>query len=100
MARRERSALERSHHSHDTTERMDGGRWATEVIPEPMITTSIRLPQRLMADVRTEADRRGIKPSALIRRIVEGELAADLPQQPDLELRVGALEEAVRRLSG
>lgn len=99
MTRRERSVLERNYHSHDTTERMNGGRWATEVIPEPMITTSIRLPQRLMADVRTEADRRGIKPSTLIRRIVEGELAGRLSRQPDLELRVGALEEAVRRLS-
>lgn len=69
------------------------------MIPEPMITTSIRLPQGLMAEVRTEADRRGIKPSALIRRIVEGELASGLPRQPDLELRVGALEDAVRRLS-
>jgi hypothetical protein len=99
MTRRERLVLGRNHHSQDTNEKTNGDRWETEVIPEPMITTSLRLPQRLMADVRTEAGRRGIKPSALIRTILEGELAGSLPEQPDLELRVGALEDAVRRLS-
>jgi hypothetical protein len=85
--------------SHDTAEEMNGGRWETDVTPEPMITTSLRLPQWLMADVRADARRRGIKPSALIREILEQELTSGVPRQRDLEQRVRALEDAIRRLS-
>lgn len=80
---------------HDTAEEMNGGRWETDVSPEPMITTSLRLPQRLMADVRADARRRGMKPSALIREIIEQGLGG-VPRQRDLEQRVRALEDAIR----
>ncbi|MGQ0719554.1 MAG: hypothetical protein ACT4NP_20010 [Pseudonocardiales bacterium] len=40
--------------SHDTTDEMKGGRWETDVTPEPMITTALRLSQRL-AILRDEA---------------------------------------------
>lgn len=90
--------------SHDTAEEMHSGRWETDVSPEPMITTSLRLPQRLMANVRADARRRGMKPSALIREILEQELGgvqelSDVPRQRDMEQRIRALEDAVRRLS-
>lgn len=84
--------------SHDTAEEMNGGRWETDVNPEPMITTSLRLPQRLMANVRADARRRGMNPSALIREILEQELGG-VPRQRDLEQRVRDLEDAIRRLS-
>lgn len=85
--------------THDTADEMDGGHWETETVPEPMITTSLRLPQPLMAAVRAEAARRGLKPSTLIREILEREITSAVPHQRDLEQRVQALEEAMRRFS-
>lgn len=52
-----------------------------------------------MANVRDEARGRGMKPSALIREILEQELTGGVPRQRDLEQRVRVLEDAVRRLS-
>jgi hypothetical protein len=71
----------------------------TGTSPEPVVTTSLRLPRRLMAGLRAEADRCGMKPSALIIQILERELAGDLAGRLDLEQRVSALEDAVRHLS-
>ena len=85
--------------SHDTATATSGGCWHTDAIPAPMITTTLRLPQQMMTGVRAEASRVGMKPSAFIRAVLERELTGGVPRQRDLEQRVDAVEDAVRRLS-
>lgn len=47
------------------------GRWETDVDPDPMITTSLRLPKSVLDQVRERAAAAGLKPTALIRAWIE-----------------------------
>jgi hypothetical protein len=43
----------------------------TDVVADPMVTTSLRLPKSLLDWVRVQAEQQDLKPTALIRRWVE-----------------------------
>ncbi|MGQ0776927.1 MAG: hypothetical protein ACT4NY_21335 [Pseudonocardiales bacterium] len=50
---------------------VNGAVWDTDVVAEPMVVTSIRLPRPLMQRVRAQADAAGVPATALIRHWVE-----------------------------
>ncbi|MGH3095817.1 MAG: hypothetical protein ACRDMV_07425 [Streptosporangiales bacterium] len=82
---------------HDFSAEMKSGQWhgAREPDPDPMISTSLRLPKSLLDWVRAQADDAHTKPTALIRAWIEEKRNA-----PDsLDQRVQRLEEAVFRRS-
>lgn len=54
--------------THDTSNEMARGHW---VEPQPMVTTSLRLPADLVADLKTEAERRGIRYTSYLRSLIE-----------------------------
>lgn len=83
----------------DSTDLSDGvetATWESEVDPDPMIVTSLRLPKSLLDWVREQAGAERVKPTALIRRWIEDRR----PTQPhsshvtldDLAARVDRLE--------
>jgi predicted DNA binding CopG/RHH family protein len=74
--------------SHDVSEEIEQGHWETDVVDDPMITTSLRLPKSLLDWVRAQAAEQHVKPTAWIRELLEQQRTG----QPDLEHRVGALE--------
>jgi predicted DNA-binding protein len=54
--------------THDTSAEMEDGEW---VDPQPMRTTSLRLPSDVISQLKTLAHERGIRYTALLREIVE-----------------------------
>ncbi|MEO7194330.1 MAG: CopG family antitoxin [Pseudonocardiaceae bacterium] len=62
--------------SHDMADVVDTAVWETDMVAEPMVVTSIRLPRPLMQRVRAQADAAGVPATALIRGWVEDRLAA------------------------
>lgn len=95
----DRETMLRLREEFDTTstaDSMDGGTWVTEVDPDPMITTSLRLPKSLLDWVRTQADHQGIKPTALIRRWIEEQQRTGDQNSPiAITRRIQALEAEV-----
>ena len=62
----------RDHYDNtDTSDQMDGGTWETDVDPNPMVTTSLRLPKDVLDWVREQAAEQHAKPTALIRQWIE-----------------------------
>lgn len=82
--------------STDLSEDIETATWETEVEPDPMVVTSLRLPKSLLDWVRDQAEAERVKPTALIRRWIEDRR----PTQPhssqvtlaDLAARVDRLE--------
>lgn len=84
--------------NHDFAEEMKQGTWETDVVDDPMISTSIRLPKSLMDRVRQAADDDGVKPTSWIRQLVERNFSgreAAMEDRADLEARVARLEAAL-----
>ncbi|WP_328606142.1 hypothetical protein OG943_40235 [Amycolatopsis sp. NBC_00345] len=85
--------------SHDFADEMAAGQWETDVVEDPMISTSIRLPKSVMDQVRRAAELDKVKPTAWIRRLVESALtqqpAADAATSSSLEERVSGIEEVL-----
>lgn len=54
--------------THDTSGEMEAGQW---VDPRPMKTTSLRLPAEVVDALKTLAQSRGVRYTALVREIVE-----------------------------
>jgi hypothetical protein len=52
----------------DTSAEMEDGQWMD---PQPMRTTSLRLPEHVIADLRAEARREGVRYTELVRRVLE-----------------------------
>jgi uncharacterized protein (DUF4415 family) len=73
----------------DITER---GVWEADGEPDPMVTTSLRLPKSLLDWVRAQADQEHTRPTALMRQWIEQR--RDLGGT-DLTNRIERLEEAV-----
>lgn len=93
MDDRELDAL-RDHFDHtDLADAIDSATWATEVDPDPMIVTSVRLPKSLLDWVREQAAAEEIKPTALIRRWVEDRRRASSGR------RIGSDDDSVARLA-
>ncbi|MGH3495789.1 MAG: hypothetical protein ACRDQ1_21535, partial [Sciscionella sp.] len=56
--------------AHDFADEMDHGTWEEDAEPDPMITTSLRLPKSLLDWVRERATEQHVRPSVLIRQWV------------------------------
>ncbi|MFC4853495.1 hypothetical protein [Actinophytocola glycyrrhizae] len=74
--------------NHDLSDEIEKGHWETDVVDDPMITTSLRLPKSLLDWVRNQAAEQHVKPTAWIRDLLEQQRAG----RPDLEHRVSSLE--------
>ncbi|BBG05832.1 MULTISPECIES: hypothetical protein [Pseudonocardia] len=82
----------RQHYDHtDLSGSIDRARLDTDVDPNPMVTTSLRLPKDVLDWVREQADAQHAKPTALIRQWIEERRS----QTRDLEARLSRLEQAV-----
>ncbi|QUH04862.1 hypothetical protein HUO13_32435 [Saccharopolyspora erythraea] len=80
--------------THDTSAEMEAGRWEAEPpSPDPMVTTSLRLPKSLLDQVRARAAAEDTKATAWIRALIEAELSAAAPNSTEARLR--RLEAAV-----
>ena len=80
----------------DLSAEIERAHWETDVEPDPMVTTSLRLPKSVLDWVRQQAEVEHVKPTALIRRWIEQqreERAADVSGR--LERLVERLEVAV-----
>ncbi len=64
-------ALASHYDTHDTTAELASATRDEDVTVEPMVTTSLRLPRSVMQDVRDEARRAGVRPTALMRGWIE-----------------------------
>ncbi|WP_344030693.1 hypothetical protein [Pseudonocardia kongjuensis] len=81
--------------NHSTAHEMEDGHWETDTHPNPMVGTSLRLPQDLLNWVRTRAQDEGVKPGLLMRRWIEERRAAEQTAADGVEQRIQTLEEAV-----
>lgn len=92
---------------HDVSDEIDAGEVVT---PEPMVTTSLRLPSDIVERLRAEAAARGIRYTSLIRdvliaHVTEGEpssgaLASRLDElEHEYDRRLRRLEDAQRHMS-
>jgi len=88
--------LARHAEQHDFSVEMERGRWESDTVDDPMVTTSLRLPKSLLDWVRDQAAERRVKPTALIRQWIEQRRSGD----DDLASRVDRLEQTVFRDAG
>ena len=82
-----------------TAEDMKDGIWDPEVDPDPMVTTSLRLPKSLLDWVREQAGVEYTKPTALIRRWIE-QRRDDDSLAAGATARIERLEQAVFHKAG
>lgn len=86
--------------SHDTADEMEDGEL---VDPRPMQTTSLRLPADVVEALKSLAQARGIRYTALIREIVEqmvyGSRLVDHDELTKINERLARIEAAVARQS-
>lgn len=89
----------REHYDNTSTagDMLADGRWETDVDPDPMVTTSLRLPKSLLDWVREQAAQERVKPTALIRRWIEDHRAGT---GDDVADRLARLEQAVFHRAG
>ena len=81
---------------HDFSKEMEQGVWDTDTEPDPMITTSLRLPKSLLDWVRERAAAQHVRPSGLIRQWIEQRRdAGGATGAADLAERLERLERAV-----
>jgi hypothetical protein len=82
--------------SHDFADEMDQAVWEDETEPDPMVTTSLRLPKSLLDWVRARAAEQHVRPSGLIRQWIDQRRdAGGGAGVEDLAARVERLEGAV-----
>ncbi|SFS40408.1 hypothetical protein [Saccharopolyspora flava] len=80
--------------THDMSEVMESGHWVEEPPePDPVITTSLRLPKSLLDRVRDRAAADDVTTTAWIRGLIEAELERTEPH--GVEARLQRLEDAV-----
>jgi uncharacterized protein YceH (UPF0502 family) len=91
--------LARHYEDTDAADEIAAGRTVT---PEPMITTSLRLPRAVVDELRREAAGRGVRYTALLREIAEQHVAQALEDGAGsaalarLEAKVDGLAKEVR----
>jgi hypothetical protein len=71
MNRQDLLRLREEFDSTDQSDAIERGTVETDVDPDPMVTTSIRLPKSLLDWVRNQAEAERIKSTALVRRWIE-----------------------------
>ena len=81
--------------THDTSTEMEQGEW---VEPQPMATTSLRLPTEVISQLKQQAKARHLRYTSYVRSILEHAVAggpqADLA---DITERLERIERALRR---
>ncbi|MBI1759427.1 MAG: hypothetical protein HYR62_09420 [Actinobacteria bacterium] len=75
MSHDEVERLAALYESQDTSADLERAELDGSVVSEPMITTSLRLPKPVMDAIRTAADARGMRATALMREWLEQRLA-------------------------
>lgn len=79
--------------SHDTSAEMEHGTW---VEPQPMATTSLRLPADVISQLKRQAQARHIRYTAYVRSILEHAASGTLPPEiADITERLERIEQAV-----
>lgn len=81
--------------THDTSEEMEHGEW---VEPQPMATTSLRLPVEVIEELKRQARARHVRYTSYVRSILER--VADRETEPelaDITERLERIERAVTR---
>lgn len=82
--------------THDFAAEMEQGTWEEQTDPDPMVTTSVRLPKSLLDWVREQAATQHVRPSVLIRQWLEQQRDTEtVGETEDLAARVARLEGAV-----
>lgn len=80
--------------NHDFSAEMDSGTCESDVDPDPMVSTSLRLPKSLLDWVREQATAQHSKPTTYIRQLLE-EARATNSAPTDVATRLDRLERAV-----
>jgi hypothetical protein len=79
--------------SHDTSAEMEHGAW---VEPQPMTTTSLRLPADVISQLRLQAEARHVRYTTYVRSILERAARGGLPPEiADITERLERIERAV-----
>jgi hypothetical protein len=79
--------------THDTSEEMDSGTW---VDPQPMATTSLRLPADVISQLKQQAQARHLRYTAYVRSILESAARGEFPPDiADITQRLERIERAV-----
>jgi predicted DNA binding CopG/RHH family protein len=79
--------------SHDTSAEMEDGEW---VEPQPMATTSLRLPTDVINELKRQAQARHVRYTAYVRSILERAAAgSQSPEIADITDRLERIEQAV-----
>lgn len=94
--------LDRLARHYDDTDAADEIAAGRTVAPQPMITTSLRLPRAVVDELRREAARRGVRYTSLLREIVERHVVGTFDEAPSsaalarLEAKVDGLANELR----
>jgi predicted DNA-binding protein len=82
----------------EATDALDSRDWSTATVDDkprtPTIVQSVRMPRDLVEKLFTEAERRGVTPSQLIRDLVEAGLT-ELDEDATVTVRVSDLRRAI-----
>ena len=81
--------------THDTSAEMEA---AQRVEPQPMVTTSLRLPAPLVAALKAEARREAVRYTVLLRRVLEAHLRrSERDELHQIRERLTRVEQRVAR---
>ena len=81
--------------SHDTSAEMEDGTW---VEPQPMATTSLRLPADVIRELKRQAQARHVRYTTYVRSILEHAARGTLPPDiADITERLERIERAVTK---
>ena len=81
--------------SHDTSAEMEDGTW---VEPQPMATTSLRLPADVISQLKRQAQARHVRYTTYVRSILERAASGTLPPDiADITERLERIERAVTK---
>jgi hypothetical protein len=79
--------------THDTSAEMESGRW---VEPQPMATTSLRLPVDVIEQLKLQARARHLRYTSYLRSILERAARGGVPPEiADITERLERIEQAV-----
>jgi hypothetical protein len=79
--------------THDTSEEMEHGEW---VEPQPMATTSLRLPAEVISQLKRQASARHVRYTSYVRSILErAALGGTPPEIAEITERLERIERAV-----
>lgn len=77
--------------THDTSAEMEHGRW---VDPRPMRTTSLRLPDDLIATLKATAKANGLRYNAFVREVLQRAVS----ERTDVPAELGKISEQLERI--